>query len=92
MKWVLLLPHFIDEEPEAEREEATLLKSPSWQQVAQGQSPGHLTPEFELLVNTLCGLPFPPQSRPSERILLICPIKSTIKLLLKWLENGIFCR
>lgn len=87
MKWVLLLPHFTDEEPEAERDEVTLLKSPSWQQIEQGQSPGHLTPEFEPLVNTLCGLSLPSPLRLVERLVIICPINNGIKLLHKWLEN-----
>lgn len=39
MRWVLLSPHFIDEEREAERDEATLLKSSSRQGVEQQQSP-----------------------------------------------------
>lgn len=76
MRWVLLFPHFIDEEPEAD--EATLLKSLRWQDGEQGQSPGPLTPEFELLVNTLCCLPLAPQFRPTERLVLICPIKNSI--------------
>lgn len=92
MRWVSLLPHFIDEEAEAETDEATLLKSPRWQVVEARTEPTPPTPEFGLSINTLGCLPFPSQFGRIKGLLLICPIRNTIKQIHTWLQNRIFCR
>lgn len=75
MRWVLLFPHFTDEEPEAD--EATLLRLPAAGGGAGTEHRPSDSTESELLVNTLCCLPLPPQFKPTERLVLIRLTKNT---------------